>query len=349
MTLEFANNFLIQSQESSGGGGGGGSSSSASRSLGEIVTSNIQISDEKLHLLDGALLTNTDYPDFVTKVATLYAQDPTSSFFAQPTKEVTGLNITEAGTLTKDNGVISGFSDSNYAKTNANIATNGKTFEYFIKITTPSDFGYTGLNTLIGNGQSGLSNYYTACPMLFIGVSMSHERKLCAYVYSSDSDYSAIMTVQNMGSTIIQTNTTYYIKFEFTGTRYVISYSLDNDTWVEDLVVNSTTPPFSRDNLLALGKFLGQSDMYFANGSIDLKECYIKVDGAKVWDGATITEGGAEENWQAHVTTYGVYDKYVYDSTNNTVRLPKLSYDVIREEGNNTYHAAPRYEYVCVK
>lgn len=32
-----------------------------------------------------------------------------------------------------------------------------------------------------------------------------------------------------------------------------------------------------------------------------------------------------EENWQQQVTTYGVCGKFVYDSTNNTVRLPKVT------------------------
>ena len=32
-----------------------------------------------------------------------------------------------------------------------------------------------------------------------------------------------------------------------------------------------------------------------------------------------------EENWQATVTQYGVCGKFVYDSTNNTVRLPKVT------------------------
>ena len=38
------------------------------------------------------------------------------------------------------------------------------------------------------------------------------------------------------------------------------------------------------------------------------------------------TEGRtAEQNWQSTVSTYGVCGKFVYDSTNNTVRLPKIT------------------------
>lgn len=42
-----------------------------------------------------------------------------------------------------------------------------------------------------------------------------------------------------------------------------------------------------------------------------------------------------EASWQTEVTTYGVCDKYVYDSTYNTVRIPKY--------GDN------RYYYIKVK
>lgn len=340
MTLEFSNNFLIQPQTSSGGGGG--TTPSATRSLGEIVTSNIQISDDKLHLLDGALLTNTNYPDFVTKVATLYTQDPTSSFFAQPTKEVTGLNITDIGTITKDNGVISGFSGSNFGITNINIPISGKTFEYFVKIKTPSSFTNQGINILISNGADGYND--SACASLFISGS---RRKFGANVYIYQS--SRVLSWSNYGSHTVQTNTDYYVKLEFTGTKYAVSYSLDNETWVEDLKADSTDTPWSRDLALGIGASRGDSNEYFGDGYIDLKETYIKTEGQTIWTGANVTEGSAEENWQAHVTLYGVYDRYVYDGTNNTVRLPKLSSDIIRYEESNPYHAAPRYEYVCVK
>lgn len=43
-----------------------------SRNYGEIVTSSLPITDATLHLADGSLLNNTDYPEFVSYVANLY-------------------------------------------------------------------------------------------------------------------------------------------------------------------------------------------------------------------------------------------------------------------------------------
>ena len=44
----------------------------ASRNLGEIVTSSLPLNDNTLHLANGALLTQTDYPEFYSYIANLY-------------------------------------------------------------------------------------------------------------------------------------------------------------------------------------------------------------------------------------------------------------------------------------
>lgn len=43
-----------------------------SRNYGEIVTSSLPLTDSTLHLADGSLLNNTDYPEFVSYIAELY-------------------------------------------------------------------------------------------------------------------------------------------------------------------------------------------------------------------------------------------------------------------------------------
>ena len=43
-----------------------------------------------------------------------------------------------------------------------------------------------------------------------------------------------------------------------------------------------------------------------------------------------------EANWQTAVTTYGVCGKFVYDSTNNTVRLPKITGFIEGASGTTT-------------
>lgn len=43
-----------------------------------------------------------------------------------------------------------------------------------------------------------------------------------------------------------------------------------------------------------------------------------------------------EANWQTAVSTYGVCDKYVYDSVNNTVRLPKYGNQIFTKDSTTT-------------
>lgn len=50
------------------------------RNLGEYVTSSLPLTDDTLHLADGSLLTQTDYPEFYSYVANLYNSLPTGEF-----------------------------------------------------------------------------------------------------------------------------------------------------------------------------------------------------------------------------------------------------------------------------
>lgn len=50
------------------------------RNLGEYVTSSLPLTDDTLHLADGSLLTQTDYPELYSYVANLYNSLPTGDF-----------------------------------------------------------------------------------------------------------------------------------------------------------------------------------------------------------------------------------------------------------------------------
>lgn len=59
-----------------------GSGNGTSRNIGEIVTSTIPLTDAGLHLLDGALISGSgSYADFVTYIASLYADSDYSAIF----------------------------------------------------------------------------------------------------------------------------------------------------------------------------------------------------------------------------------------------------------------------------
>ena len=66
------------------------------------------------------------------------------------------------------------------------------------------------------------------------------------------------------------------------------------------------------------------------NGSGIYSEFVTYIKGLRTQYSSLFT---TESDWQASVTQYGVCGKFVYDSTNNTVRLPKYSNKIFTGEG----------------
>lgn len=201
------------------------------------------------------------YPDFYNTCVKEFKEATT----------VTENNVTVTGSVTNSNGVISGFSSGNYA-TISGTPTNVNSFEMVFKATTGSDFSIS--NTLIG--QSSNTNFAT--PQITLG-GTSNEIWL-----GLSSDGTSWKTISK--SNVIKTNTTYYIKITwsngvaklylatkatFTDSNLVGSLAIDKITW--------TIP-------LALGCDQG-GNMCFS-GSIDLKECYININGSRWWDGVRL-------------------------------------------------------------
>ena len=106
-------------------------------------------------------------------------------------------------------------------------------------------------------------------------------------------------------------------------TDFKFQYSNDGSTWIDiDTVTNGVnltwqewvlpdyTPSGATHSfrILATGGFTGGSSNNWTVGELQIFKL-----------------GSAEQWWQNQVTTYGVCGKFVYDSVNNTVRLPKYN------------------------
>lgn len=100
--------------------------------------------------------------------------------------------------------------------------------------------------------------------------------------------------------------------------------SNDGSTWTELGVASGYSQPSSESyvqvNCTATGyyqyiKWEFGSVFNSSQGNVAVSEIEIS---------ATVKDS-AEANWQSSVTTYGVCGKFVYDSVNNTVRLPKIT------------------------
>lgn len=289
----------------------------SSRNIGEVVTSTIPLTDAGLHLLDGALISGSgSYSAFVNHIAELYG-DGTNipDYFA---KAQTIINYTIVGSLTNTDGYLSGFSSSNYIKAMNSFAPSTSSWEILLSIKTGSDVSTD--QTLTGS----LSTNYDP---ITIGIDSGK--------FNFEPSFSSSSTAgTKTGTYSVQTNTEYVLKVKFTGSAYQLDYSTDGgQTFTNDI-------SFSSSSNITTGSLIfgAQSTGSPGNltqpflGSIKAENCYVKVNNEVVWEGKTILS--PEEWWQEQVTTYGVCNKFVYDSTNNTVRLPKWGNQIWTGGGN---------------
>lgn len=265
------------------------------RNIGEIVSSTIPLTDAGLHLLDGALIQGDGiYSAFVDYIADLYNTSSKAS------------NVTKVGSLTDNNGVLSGFSTSNYA-TLPNSVSLGSNFEICVKVTTAT-FTSTQQDFISGVGN----------PFIALGITTGN---ILNFNIGDGSSWLAPTITDDS----ISENTTYWFKIIFNGNKYSLLKSTDNESFTEVAYLDSTsTIP---NCLIQFGIDRGRTLAFY--GSVDLNESYININGQRWWTGVNPSWVTDEVTWQSSVTTYGVCDKFVYDSTNNTVRLPKYGTQII--------------------
>ena len=265
-----------------------------SRSIGERVTSELPIIDATLHELDGAVLAGSGiYADFVNYIADLYEQDPTADYFVQGTT----YEFIPTGNLINNNGVISGFSSNDYCKCNITFNPGTDTWEMNWKVITGDDV--TSEQEIISaDGTNELE----------LGVGSSHW----------DVELSGIGEIG--GSYTVLPNTTYYLKLAYDGINLTLDYSLDGATYINDITQVVSTSFSDTDIYIGIDK---DALLQEWEGSVDLWGCNISVDGTIVWQGVTDLGITPEEAWWDSVNRYGVCDKFVYNPTNRTVRLPK--------------------------
>lgn len=276
------------------------------RNIGEIVASVLPLTDAGLHLLDGSLIPGDGiYGEFVNYIAGLYNDNPNASYFSQTS---TIYNYKKVGTIDDTDGVLSGLAYGHYAKTpdmlNLSTANSWEivTKHYITSVGSVND----GMMGILGGAYN--VNYYINSSNL-ITVELS----------SNGSSYN-IGTISMLNAVTL--NTFFYVKLEFTGTAYNLYYSTDGTNYTLQGSITSSTKVGSRTNYFAFG--VDEAGNHSAwTGKVDMNGCYININGERWWTGYTTFN--PEEWWQYLVTTYGVCGKFVYDSINKTIRLPKIT------------------------
>ena len=198
-------------------------------------------------------------------------------------------NATTAGTLTKENGIVSGFSTENYLKFPTNFQPGTANWEMVFKIKTV-DTAVEGQQIImaIGNGNTAETRYATRIYIndcSTFGISVTYNGT--AWDINTDG-----ATEGSVGTYNLLLNTVYYIKFAYDGNSYQLSYSLDGEEYITDINVPSTTPMFNSCTQSLIGAWMSTNPTGPFLGSIDLNESYININGERWWNGVTtsITE-----------------------------------------------------------
>ena len=279
--------------------GGGG----ASRNVGEKVISTIPLEDAGLHLLDGSLIQGSGaYADFVDYMADLYDNIP---------RDRKVYNVSIVGNLVNTDGVLSGFSASNYAELPEIFDTGDNSWEVVLKVKTGNSLSSN--ENVIGDGVgAGFNGLYI----------IIYNSKWALGISSNGSSWDIADASRDTGQISVATNTDYYLKASWDGSQYKLDVSTDGTTYQNSVTINSATKKIAK--LQSIGCSAYNAGYQF-NGTIDLNESYIKINGDFWWQGVTYENEifCSESNWFRSVNLYGSCSKFVYDEVGNTVRLPK--------------------------
>lgn len=154
-----------------------------------------------------------------------------------------------------------------------------QSWKMYYKINTKDGAGYD--NSIFGQ----LTNYRS------IIVKVKNNR----FVMYASSGNSWDIASGYSGSYSVQNNTDYVIDVTFDGSKYVLSYSLDDGkTFTKDIVINNSNPIYA-DNENRLGRAGANGE--YCRGKIYLSECYIKIGNDYYFNGASMRK--------ADYTVYG--------------------------------------------
>lgn len=257
----------------------------------------VDINENTKPFLDYLLAVKTQYPQlFVTEEE--WQAERASSAFNQVGKFVLNAethttytyNATTVGTLAKENGVVSGFSGSNYMVIE-DIPTNVTSFEIVFKANS-------GLNS---------SRTYTS---------------ICGQVDGNYTTPQITGTVPNIGAGIsadgstwpsgnttiaLEDNTDYWFKVEWNGTQRIFSVSKDGELYEDVSVLEQTAINWTTKLAIGIDYDVDDENKYWA-GSIDLNESYININGERWWNGVTTETKSANVRIPAIINMQGLYE-----------------------------------------
>lgn len=232
------------------------------------------------------------YPDFYNECV---AQKSTEGNTLLALKN----NVEVVGSPVVNNGVLSGFSTSNYVKLPQIFNPGSSTWEIVIPFSV--DNFDTEQSIFMSCIEGSNPNRY-----LLLAVEPNTGEIRCYYNYEQTN----WQTTGSFGAeNTISAGKKYWVKVEYDGTHLKGSLSTDGDDYTlclnEEIAAPATA---STNNITTLGLYAANEKTMPLNGSIDLKECYIKIDNELWWSGATT----ATKNPNGHIF-YDIADKATVD------------------------------------
>ncbi len=230
-----------------------------------------------------------------------------------------GDNYTKVGSWI-DDGVVSGFTTSNYLKLPNTFAPSSNTWEMYFKVTTGSNV--KAEQSVIG--QTSVS---------YGGIWLSLGRDNINVFNLALSSGTGSWDIANhiVGTHTIEANTEYEVLITFNGSEYKMY--VDSEL---DISVISSKAISAYTNLVGLVQTGGNTNNYPWLGSIDLAKSYINIDGERWWHGTKAVEvnlGSNDiiEDWEQPVLTSDI----TYGKTSST-QLYSGNYAYYAFDGNIT-------------
>ena len=227
-----------------------------------------------------------------------------------------------------DDYIGSGFSSSNYLKSNTTISEIGtaNSWEFVTKICMTST--QSSENGMIINQNTG--NYGESGFMIFVGGSNR---------FSFQFFDQSLNPIAYIDSTIsLQNNQWYWFKCEFTGTAYNGYISTDKETWTTIGTAASTTKVHTPTNPWRFGSSVVNSSFYLY-GKIDFMETYLKINGEVAWSAigygtsGNITEDTLTGTAAENIAVGGTGDVEIGDVIEPTLGTKSITQ-------NGTYNAS---------
>lgn len=184
------------------------------------------------------------------------------------------------GSPTISNGVVSGFGASNYLYSNQSLLKDCTQIEIATKIKVATG-DLTRQHSYISFANTSVAN--NEC---FMGIA-NGGKPWCTLRGGNNTVYD----LRDLsGSVVLQNNDTAFLKLSLAGNTAAFSYSADGITWsvLRSVDVSADSVTFLKNIPIRFGTSISSFN-YYANGSIDLNETYIKVNGVP-WFGPGATK-----------------------------------------------------------